>query len=352
MSGPVILTPRLRLSPLVLDDARAMLEYRADPDVCRYQSFTPGTLSDVEDFIRGVLGHAFDTPGTWFQFAVRRRDTGELIGDLGVRFPADDPHQAEIGFTVAPAHQRRGFAGEAVAGILDHLFHTCGKRRVFASVDPRNTASMALLRRLGWRQEAHHRQSLWFKDEWVDDVVFAMLVDEWKARQTGGETAPPHGGDLHLYPIGVIRTPYTATEGMPIQPPGAAGVAGTVEVRPDLAAGLRDLDGFSHVVLLYAFHRSAGFDLEVVPFLDAKPHGVFATRAPRRPNPLGLSVVRLERIDGHVLHVTDVDVLDGTPLLDIKPHVPAFDAPDDCRTGWLAGLGRRVRDKRSDGRFG
>ncbi len=156
---------------------------------------------------------------------------------------------------------------------------------------------------------------------------------------------------MDLQPIGVIRTPFTQLAGMPIQPPGAAGVRGTVEVRPEFVAGLQDLAGFSHVILLYEFHRSSGFELKVVPFLDGEPRGVFATRAPRRPNPIGLSVVRLIAVGDGLLHVEGVDMLDGTPLLDIKPYVPEFDAPAPCRTGWLEGAGGGARDTRSDDRF-
>ena len=157
---------------------------------------------------------------------------------------------------------------------------------------------------------------------------------------------------MEMHPIGVIRTPYSEREGTPIQPPGAEGVAGRVEVDPAYAEGLRDLDGFSHVILIYVFHLSEGHDLTVVPFLDDEPRGLFATRAPRRPNPLGLSVVRLERVAGRVLHVAGVDMLDGTPLLDIKPYVPAFDGPTGCRTGWLEKAADEARGKRADGRFG
>ncbi len=156
---------------------------------------------------------------------------------------------------------------------------------------------------------------------------------------------------MDVTPIGIINTPFTDPKGMPIQPCGAVGVRGTVEVAPDYAAGLRDLDGFSHVILLYLFHRSGGYDLEVVPFLDTEPRGLFATRAPRRPNPIGLSVVKLERVEGRTLHVEGIDVLDGTPLLDIKPYVPEFDGPADCRIGWLADVGDAARDERSDERF-
>jgi tRNA (adenine37-N6)-methyltransferase len=157
---------------------------------------------------------------------------------------------------------------------------------------------------------------------------------------------------VELRAIGVIRSPFTEPEGMPIQPSGGAGVKGTVEVLPQYADGLQDLGGFSHIILLYQFDRNFGFDLKVVPFMDTRPRGLFSTRAPRRPNPIGFSVVSLEGITGRILHIGGVDILDETPLLDIKPYVPAFDAPQKCRTGWLENLGEKAREKRSDGRFG
>ena len=151
--------------------------------------------------------------------------------------------------------------------------------------------------------------------------------------------------------IGVIRSPHTQKTGMPIQPSGAAGVRGTVEVDPELVEGLKDLDGFSHIHLIYRFHESKGFKLTVVPFLDDKPHGMFSTRAPRRPNPIGLSVVKLIAIRGNVLEVEGVDVLDGTPLLDIKPYVPEFDGHPDAKVGWVEQARGVSKSKRSDERF-
>ena len=156
---------------------------------------------------------------------------------------------------------------------------------------------------------------------------------------------------MEFKPIGTIRSPFTHPEGMPIQPAGATGVKGSVEVLSAFEDGLQDLNGFSHIILLYLFHRGRGFELKIVPFMDTTLRGVFATRAPKRPNPIGLSVVRLERIEGRVLHVEGVDVLDGTPLLDIKPYVPNFDVPGEVRTGWLEPAGNKAQGKRSDGRF-
>lgn len=156
---------------------------------------------------------------------------------------------------------------------------------------------------------------------------------------------------IEMHPIGVIHSPFTELSGMPIQPAGAAGVLGTVEIFEKYQAGLKDLDGFSHLVLLYHFHGSQGFNLEVVPFMDTVPRGLFATRAPKRPNPIGLSIVELDRIEAGVLHIRNVDILDGTPLLDIKPYVPKFDAHLQARAGWLETPGETVAEQRSDGRF-
>ena len=154
-----------------------------------------------------------------------------------------------------------------------------------------------------------------------------------------------------MKPIGAIRTPFKTLEGMPIQPVGAPQVEGRVVVDPSYADGLADIEGFSHLILIYAFHRSRGFDLKVKPFLDDHVRGLFATRAPRRPNPIGLSVVTLLRREGNILHVGNIDVVDGTPLLDIKPCVPAFDAPAVTGIGWLEGKVQQSRDMRSDTRF-
>ncbi len=182
MAAPEILTRRLRLSRLVAGDAPAMYVYRSDPDICRYQSFEPQALGDVEEFIAGLQSNAFDTAGTWFQFAIRNRESGRLIGDLGVHCAANDPRQVEIGFTVSSENQGQGYGTEAVTGVVEHLFHRLGKHRVFASVDPRNEPCIALLKRVGMRQEAHFRQSLWFKGGWVDDLVFGILESEWNER--------------------------------------------------------------------------------------------------------------------------------------------------------------------------
>jgi len=158
--------------------------------------------------------------------------------------------------------------------------------------------------------------------------------------------------EIKYRPIGIIRSPFKEIEGMPIQPSGAEGTAGTVELDAEYSAGLKDLGGFSHIILIYHFNLSEGYSLELKPFLDDEPRGVFATRAPRRPNAIGLSVVKLVKVEGSILHVENVDVVDGTPLLDIKPYVSAFDAVDEERTGWLSERAVDARKKKSDERFG
>lgn len=152
-------------------------------------------------------------------------------------------------------------------------------------------------------------------------------------------------------PIGIIHTPFKNTEGMPIQPAGATGIKGTIELFQEFQPGLKDLAGFSHITLLYIFHKNKGFNLEVVPFLDTEPRGLFATRAPRRPNPIGLSTVELEYIENNIIHVQNVDILDQTPLLDIKPYVPDFDRHSEIRTGWLEEARKKVNNHKADGRF-
>lgn len=152
--------------------------------------------------------------------------------------------------------------------------------------------------------------------------------------------------------IGVLRTPYKQLSDMPIQPAGAQGVYGQIELNPELIDGLKDLDGFSHVIVLYSFHQTSETQLQVVPFLDDRPHGVFATRAPCRPNPIGLSLLRLHKINRNVIELEGVDMLDNTPLLDIKPYVPDFDMPNGhIRSGWLRDAETNAREARSDQRF-
>jgi tRNA-Thr(GGU) m(6)t(6)A37 methyltransferase TsaA len=158
--------------------------------------------------------------------------------------------------------------------------------------------------------------------------------------------------DVIYKPIGIIHTSFNSLDEMPIQPTSDASGPGVVEIFPEFADALRDLEGFSHIYLLYHFHKVRQSLLVVTPFLDSKPHGIFATRAPTRPNPLGLSMVKLVRIDHIHVYVEGADVLNGTPLLDIKPFVPEFESVQDVRIGWLEQVRDKIRSQRSDDRFG
>jgi len=151
--------------------------------------------------------------------------------------------------------------------------------------------------------------------------------------------------------IGTIHTPFKLKEGMPIQPKGAQGVKGSIRLKEKYTDGLDDLTGFSHIYLIYYLHKSSGYDLQVIPFLDDTFHGVFATRAPRRPNAIGISVVRLIRIHKNILEIENVDMLDETPLLDIKPYIPEFDILEVENSGWAKDISERVKYIRTDGRF-
>jgi tRNA (adenine37-N6)-methyltransferase len=163
---------------------------------------------------------------------------------------------------------------------------------------------------------------------------------------------PPPASDAITYrAIGVVHSPYTTLEGMPLQSVGAPDVRGQIEIDPSFVPGLADLEEFSHLHVIAHLHRAAPGGLTVVPFLDDRRHGIFATRSPRHPNPIGLSVVRLLAIRGATLEIAGVDLLDGTPVLDLKPYVPVFDAIEAERTGWLERAAHRVRDVRADARF-
>ena len=157
--------------------------------------------------------------------------------------------------------------------------------------------------------------------------------------------------EITYTPIGKVHSPFHSLSGMPIQPCSETSAPGTIEILPEYLPGLKDLDGFSHIILIYHLHQSHRKDLSVVPFLDSEPRGVFATRAPNRPNPIGLSVVKLIGVEKNILHVENLDILDGTPLLDIKPYIPEFDSPQKYRLGWLEKVRTRVRTTRSDERF-
>jgi tRNA-Thr(GGU) m(6)t(6)A37 methyltransferase TsaA len=157
--------------------------------------------------------------------------------------------------------------------------------------------------------------------------------------------------DIRYQVIGIVRSPFSEPEGTPIQPAAAKDVEGVVEIFPEFVEGLKDVDGFSHLILLYHFHLAKPGALLVKPFMDSTKRGIFAIRGPSRPNPIGLSIVRLKSVEGNRLYIQDVDIVDQTPLLDIKPYVPAFDVRPADRIGWLENNIEKLSNSRDDGRF-
>lgn len=157
--------------------------------------------------------------------------------------------------------------------------------------------------------------------------------------------------EICLHSIGKIVSPWTTPEGMPIQSAAAQGVKGKILLLPRYVPGLQDLEGFSHIILIYYFHNISESKLVVKPFLDDQQRGVFATRAPQRPNQIGLSVVKLLKVEGGTLYIENLDILDGTPLLDIKPYVPMIDEHAATSIGWLSDVKNSLEDIKSDNRF-
>lgn len=156
---------------------------------------------------------------------------------------------------------------------------------------------------------------------------------------------------FELEPIGYAKTPFEKIEDMPIQPKGAAGIKGSVIIDSRLIPGLKDLEGFSHVYLIYHFHKAAKTSLSVTPFMDTVERGVFSTRSPLRPNHIGLSIVELGQIEGNVIHINGIDLLNDTPILDIKPYIQQFDRIENSCSGWMQASEQDVAVKRSDARF-
>ena len=158
--------------------------------------------------------------------------------------------------------------------------------------------------------------------------------------------------EIIIKPIGTIFTPHTTIKNMPIQPLAAKGIKEYIKLLPEYTEGLKDLKGFSHITLIYHFHKIKGYELIVTPFMDTENHGIFACKAPKRPNAIGISTVKLISIKENILHIEQVDMLDETPLIDIKPFYPRYDNRLNAKTGWLEKFKKTSVDKlRSDERF-
>ena len=179
MMFPQRSTERLLIRNLEANDGPRVFSYHRHPDVARFQSWGTESVDVIQTYIRRLASVEPGTPGTWYQVGIYLQESDKLIGDCGFRVLAENAEQVEVGITVAPEFQGKGYATDALRELLKYLFVELRKHRVIGSVDPRNASSMRLLERVGMRKEAHFVKSLWFRGEWVDDVVFAMLAEEW-----------------------------------------------------------------------------------------------------------------------------------------------------------------------------
>jgi aminoglycoside 6'-N-acetyltransferase len=177
-------TERLVLRRFVDADAQMLAAYRNDPEVARYQTWERCSLAEAKALITEFKHQPFGTPGEWIQAAISLRSTNQLVGDVAMKLQRQDPRQAVVGFTIAANHQRRGYGREILTGVYDHFFFAMGLHRVSADCDPRNQASWGLMESLGMRREAHHIRSFWFKGEWADTYIYAVLREEWINRRS------------------------------------------------------------------------------------------------------------------------------------------------------------------------
>jgi len=174
-----ISTERLALRRIRISDAESIFKYRSNPQIYKFQGWKPQTVEEVKEFISEKVAKIPNIPDTWYQLGIFLKETDELVGDIGIHFIDSDNLQTEIGFTLSLEHQCRGYATEAIITVIDYLFNNLKKHRIIASVDPRNIKSIALLERIQMRKEAHFKKSFWFDNEWADDVIYAILKEEW-----------------------------------------------------------------------------------------------------------------------------------------------------------------------------
>jgi RimJ/RimL family protein N-acetyltransferase len=173
-------TERLVVRSIRSDDAEAIFRYRSDSNTNQYQNWIPKTINDVHDFIKNRVSPTIDTIDTWYQFVIIKKEQDEFIGDIGVHFLDSEKKQVELGCTFDKKFQGKGYATEAMKEMIHFLFTILQKRRITVSTDPRNTKAIRLIERLGFRKEAHCKESIWIHGEWADDLQYAILNDEWK----------------------------------------------------------------------------------------------------------------------------------------------------------------------------
>jgi len=233
--------------------------------------------------------------------------------------------------------------GEAMAGLARTLEAAGGTDRTF------EVPSLVAALRVTADDLEPDRMERYGPLDAAQRAVFAQIAEALRRLLDGVETSDGRDGSrLVVRPVGVVRSPFRSEEGTPIQPGQGRRAEGRIEILPEYQEALADLEGFERIWLLSWFNRAMAWRTRVAPYRDDNLRGLFATRAPARPNPVGISAVRLLRVEAGVLHVAELDILDGTPVLDVKPYVPEFDAFPVARAGWLERAGRR---EEADGRF-
>ena len=175
-----LISERLILRPINIIDANLIYAYRSNAIVNRYQGWIPKTMEDVHDFINNRVSPDFNVTGTWFQFVIIKKDNRELIGDIGVHFFDPDGCDVELGCTLNQLQQGHGYASESLIEIIKYLFSELKKNRITASIDPRNEKSIQLFERLGFRKEAHFKKSYFINNEWVDDLLYSIVKNDWE----------------------------------------------------------------------------------------------------------------------------------------------------------------------------
>lgn len=183
-SRVTLTTERLILRPICLNDAGEIFHYRSDSVTNQYQGWIPENIEDVQYFIKNRVSKIIDKNGTWFQFVITLKQSGELIGDIGLHFFDKENKQVEIGCTLNKNYHNEGYASEAMGEVIKYVFNILNKHRIIASIEPGNLSSIRLVRRLNFRKEAHFRQSIFSKGNWIDDLIFAILRSEWSENKS------------------------------------------------------------------------------------------------------------------------------------------------------------------------
>lgn len=337
-------TERLVLRRPVAADAEAIFRrYASDLETTRFLSFPcHRDIAQTQAFL------AFDA-AEWARwpagaYLILSRDDGTLLGGTGLSF--ETAYRASTGYVLAPDAWGRGIATEALGAIV-RLAPILGIVRLYAMCYPTHRASINVLQKCGFVFEGILRRHAEFPNlapnVALDSLSFSRVFDQHDSATGAGAVAnypTDPMTDIHVTPIGVVRSPFTNTGAIPKGLGAQHEAEGVLEIDPALEAGLGDIEGFSHLYVIWIFDRAEGAELIAWPPSDDRPHGVFATRSPQRPNPIGLTVVRLLGRDGTRLRVKGIDMLDGTPIVDIKPYLS--NVPEsELRRGWLAEAEKR-----------